>query len=63
MCPFPEGPGVLYWSFKPRVLFCFVARFVFTFGRVCFPLKKKKIFFVFLTQLSAQLPEVKAAVG
>ena len=47
---------------------CFVLVFFLVlcllFGLFAFPLKKKKKdFFFFLTQLSAQLPEVKAAEG
>ena len=62
-----HSPEVLVFCIdlsSPVFCFGFFPRFVFAFWLVCFPLKKKKKdFFFFLTQLSAQLPEVKAAGG
>lgn len=59
----PRKPwcSVLIFQALCFVLFFFPC-FVFAFWLVCFPFKKKRFFF-FLTQLSARLPEVKAAVG
>lgn len=53
--------SVLVFQAPRFVLFC--CSFCIYFWACLLSLKKKKIFFVFLTQLSAQLPEVKAAVG